>query len=87
MVVGVAGLQPPPEALASMIGFSVTLHPADYFRQLLDTYAETNWYRLPTPFPENTLLVTIGDYIDTSYRGHAESVQALVDLIYNVTSH
>ncbi len=66
---------------ASTVCFSATMQPTEYFKQMIGTSESCRWYRLPSPFPDEHLKVTVAEHIDTSYRGRDQSVASLVQLV------
>ncbi len=79
-----AGLSETFARLQASVVFSATLTPAGYFRQTLGLPDDAHWYRLPSPFPANNKLVTLADYIDTSFKGRGQSTDDLVRLIQQI---
>ena len=65
----------------STIFFSATLHPADYYKNLLGGQLHDPQYALPSPFPPENLSLTIEPRIKTTYRARAQSYKILADKI------
>ncbi len=72
------------DRLAGSVSFSATLRPSGFFRQMLGVPEQANWYRLPSPFPKENLHVALAPFIDTSYQGRKQSIDALCSLIHEV---
>jgi DNA excision repair protein ERCC-2 len=69
------------DRLAATVCFSATLRPGGYFKAMLGVGRQANWYRLPSPFQSENLLVNVAGYIDTSYRARQHSLDSLIELI------
>jgi len=61
--------------------FSATLHPTDYYRNLLGLPANTVWIEVPSPFRADQLDVHVARHISTRYGQRQRSLPALVGLM------
>lgn len=62
--------------------FSATLSPIDYFLELLGGHEETKRLSLPSPFPQENLLLMIDPEISTRYRQRDASIVPIVHRIH-----
>lgn len=74
------------DRLAASVSFSATLRPSGFFREMMGIPESSKWYRLPSPFPEERLHVSVATFVDTSYRGRESSADELCALIHDVIS-
>ncbi|MBO6701846.1 MAG: ATP-dependent DNA helicase [Pseudomonadales bacterium] len=74
------------DRLAASVSFSATLRPSGFFREMMGIPESSKWYRLPSPFPEERLHVSVATFVDTSYRGRESSADELCTLIHDVIS-
>ncbi len=65
----------------SVIGFSATLAPSQYFRDALGFDEASRQLQLGSPFPPDNLKVCIGSYIDTRYQYREQYITAICDSI------
>ena len=65
----------------SLIGFSATLSPADFFQRALGLGDDCLSLALETSFPEQNLQVCVADYVDTRYREREQSIDAICESI------
>tara|TARA_Y100000310_G_scaffold340624_1_gene437106 strand:- start:3019 stop:5406 length:2388 start_codon:yes stop_codon:yes gene_type:complete len=70
----------------SVVLFSATLTPSDYYRALLGTTDDAQSIRLPSPFPSENLGVYIARRISTTYRQRQASYTQVVDMIAEVVA-
>lgn len=68
----------------AVVGFSATLTPPEFYRQLTGLPPETHIRQLPYPFPQENLLTLRCDYIDTRWRARDHSRDALAQLLFQV---
>ncbi len=66
--------------LKSLIFFSATMIPLEYYQQLLTRGVGEHIY-LPSPFEHDHLKVMIPNYISTRYRDREKSIHPIIDLI------
>lgn len=72
------------DRLASLVCFSATLTPRNYFSNLLGFTDSVPWYRLPSPFAPEHCRVVVATHVDTSYKGRSASLSDLIDLIFGI---
>lgn len=68
----------------AVIGFSATLKPTAFYRQLLGFTNEAQCATLPSAFPPENLLVIRCDYIDTRWQQRESSRAGLLELIAGI---
>lgn len=68
----------------AIIGFSATLTPLPFYRQMAGLPPETHLRQLPYPFPAENLLTLRCDYLDTRWQARERSRNALVDMLLHV---
>ncbi|MBD3649106.1 MAG: ATP-dependent DNA helicase [Pseudomonadales bacterium] len=73
------------ERVKATVGFSATVTPRAYFRQLLGVGEETGWYRLPSPFASENLGVFVANHISTAWKDRDRTLGELTALIEAVT--
>lgn len=52
----------------SVVFFSATITPADYFKHIFGCDENTDWLEVPSPFPAKHFSLLISDHISTYYR-------------------
>ena len=52
----------------SVVFFSATITPADYFKHIFGCEENTDWLEVPSPFPAKHFSLCISDHISTYYR-------------------
>lgn len=72
------------ERSKSMVLFSATLTPGNYFRTLLGTTEDARLIKLPSPFPSENLGVYVVRRISTTYRHRKTSYAQVVEVIEKV---
>jgi len=62
---------------ASLVYFSATLHPLDFFKEELGGTGDDPVHSLPSPFPRKNLLLMIAPYLSTRMRDRKNSLALL----------
>ncbi|MHA1707896.1 MAG: ATP-dependent DNA helicase [Candidatus Heimdallarchaeaceae archaeon] len=65
----------------TVIFFSATLTPLRYFTELLGGDKETTMVQLPSPFPQENMLIMLEDKISTKYVEREQSYEKITELI------
>jgi DNA excision repair protein ERCC-2 len=68
----------------SVVFFSATITPADYFRHILGCEENTDWLEVPSPFPAKHFSLLISDHISTYYRQRHRTKQDVYQAIRTV---
>nr|MBX2881405.1 ATP-dependent DNA helicase [Granulosicoccus sp.] len=71
----------------STVLFSASLSPALYFRDSLGLPATTQHLQLTSPFSSCNVYQAVVDWIETRYKARQSSLDSLVELIKDATSH
>lgn len=66
--------------------FSATLSPEEYYLKVLGADDKSSFFRIPSPFAGEQLLVAVEDRIDTTYARRAASYKPIAQLIRKVIS-
>ncbi|MGX5201148.1 ATP-dependent DNA helicase [Aliikangiella sp. IMCC44632] len=69
---------------ASSIGFSATLHPLDFYKQLLGFNPATTTARVTTSFPQSNQLTLHCNFVDTRWNQRENSKSRLCELLANI---
>lgn len=70
----------------SIVFFSATITPADYFRHTLGCGENTHWLEVPSPFPAKHFSLMISDHISTYYRQRQRTKENVYHAIRTVVS-
>lgn len=70
----------------SVVFFSATLAPLDYFIQIFGCGKESFKFRLQSPFPSQNLCVLVDDKISTRFKSREHSYDRVSEAIYSLVS-
>ncbi len=68
----------------SVVFFSATITPADYFKHTFGCEENTAWLEVPSPFPAKHFSLMISDHISTYYRQRHRTKEEVYDAIRTV---
>ncbi len=68
-------------AAESVVLFSATLTPVDFYRGMLGVPEDATVLQVPSPFASDQLKITIARHISTRYRDRSASLRAITQLI------
>jgi len=66
--------------------FSATLTPAGYFTDVLGGGEDCKYIALPSPFPQENLLLLVAGGISTKYNDRDSSLERVADMIYHTAA-
>jgi len=68
-------------AADSVVLFSATLTPVDFYRGMLGVAEDASVVQVPSPFASNQLQITVSRHISTRYKDRSESLRDITQLI------
>ena len=66
--------------------FSATLTPAKYFIDVLGGGMDSKYISLPSPFPQENMLLLVADSISTKYKDREASYEQVADIIHETVA-
>jgi len=72
------------QSARSIVGFSATLAPLDFYLSRVGFQPTSKAFSLPPVFPADNLLTLRCDYIDTRWQHRAQSIQPLCQLFHQI---
>ncbi|EAK8406868.1 ATP-dependent DNA helicase [Listeria monocytogenes] len=71
---------------SSSVLFSATLRPIDYYTNVLGGQEDTSRMIFSSPFKQKNMHLLVADYVSTKYQMRENSMEAVVDALYALTS-